>query len=223
MHPLSLASWVVFLIFGTNSFSTHHEVHARQTDKLAASITHAKNITLQGWTAPETDSNGQPSLDNRPTILGIEPISIDGSGATHYVVSQVWTSPSAEPSTHTFTFLADATRRQFFLTQLPATTGGPTKVHDLECINDEDGSISCIRREVEHVSGQPVSTSVLTTQPGRTEPWYTVTNVEEYNLPTPTGERPTTFADSGARSGIIGVGLTILAVVPGIIAGLALL
>ncbi|KAG2004934.1 hypothetical protein CC2G_003440 [Coprinopsis cinerea AmutBmut pab1-1] len=94
MHPLSLASWVVFLIF--------------------ASITHAKNITLQGWTAPETDSNGQPSLDNRPTILGIEPISIDGSGATHYVVSQVWTSPSAEPSTHTFTFLADATRRQFF-------------------------------------------------------------------------------------------------------------
>ncbi|KAG2004173.1 hypothetical protein CC2G_002761 [Coprinopsis cinerea AmutBmut pab1-1] len=187
---------------------------------LTSKFSVAEDVTLFYPAAPTISE--YPYIDSSETILGIEPVSVDETGATHYVGSQVFSHvvfvdqnytstvvSVAEPSTTHFTFVADATRHRVIQTRTISDDAGyGVSVDELDCVLDEEGEdFSCVHKIVDSASGQPPSTAYYNpTWSGAKSAYWTIENVETFSIPRPT----VTGEDTGEEDSDSGVGSRVL-------------
>ncbi|KAJ3518322.1 hypothetical protein NMY22_g13737 [Coprinellus aureogranulatus] len=123
--------------------------------------------------------------------LTITPVSVETSGETVYVAVEAQSKafytnrfqtvtivPS--PTTHTYTFEADSTHYHFAVETI---VNGAQGHSDEDCTIGGDRSMVC---QVMVVVGNSLTTlSIPATSTGLAKPWYTISNVENLALPTP--------------------------------------
>ncbi|KAJ3519856.1 hypothetical protein NMY22_g13009 [Coprinellus aureogranulatus] len=123
--------------------------------------------------------------------LTITPVSVETSGETAYVAVEAQSKafytnrfqtvtivPS--PTTHSYTFEADSTHYHIAVETI---VNGAQGHSDEDCTIGGDGSMVC---QVMVVLGNSLTTlSIPATSTGLAKPWYTISNVENLALPTP--------------------------------------
>ncbi|EAU86590.1 hypothetical protein CC1G_07786 [Coprinopsis cinerea okayama7 len=163
----------------------------------ALPLARAEDVTLFRPQAPE------PTVFPYTTPLiewvGISPAGVDEEGYTHYVASQVYSvdvigeehttktvkNAFGRPQSYTITFKADATRDAITIStdnqfQTGATVG--------ECLHHpENGTVVCSQTTFGRPPGakeDEITTYHETTYTATREPYFTISNVETYAIPT---------------------------------------
>ncbi|TEB34089.1 hypothetical protein FA13DRAFT_65842 [Coprinellus micaceus] len=158
--------------------------------------------------------------------IGITPISVEKSGETVYVAAEahskaVYTNrlmtltliPS--PTTVTYTFRADASRYHL---ALETNVSGVKGTREDDCTTDPStGKMVCVVRVIG--KNDRTTQSVVATVTGTGAPWFTVTGVENLNLPTvDSGALPKAYHGEGGGGRMLAMlGLPVLGVLTGVL------